>query len=377
MTDDADIKYGLAGVVADVTAVSKVMVETNALTYRGYAVQDLSDHCSFEEVAFLLLHDDLPDRARLDAFCRAERAERQISDELQTVIGRFRNDAHPMDTLRTAVSFLGVEDTQAGDNSPAADMAKAMRMLARIPTIIATDYRLRNDLSPIPPRADLSMAENFFHMCFDEVPPADVVNCFDISLILYAEHSFNASTFTARTIASTESDIHSAITGAIGALKGPLHGGANEAVMHMMLEIDDPDRAREWMLDALAQKRKIMGFGHRVYRSGDSRVPTMTQAFHRMAAIKGGDKWVRMSTTLAETMIAEKGIHPNLDFPTGPAYYLMGFDIPMFTPIFVMSRITGWAAHVFEQRANNKLIRPLSAYRGAEQRPVTPLAARG
>lgn len=376
MSNEEDIKYGLAGVLADVTAVSKVMVETNSLTYRGYAVQDLCTHCAFEEVAYLLLNDDLPDRAQLAAFSETERSQRAISGDLLGVMARFRNDAHPMDSLRTAVSFLGVEDNQAGDNSAEADMAKAMRLLARIPTIIAADYRLRNDKDPIAPRSDLSMAENFFHMCFDDVPPADVVKCFDISLILYAEHSFNASTFTARTIASTESDLHSAVTGAIGALKGPLHGGANEAVMHMMLEIADPAKARDWMLQALAEKRKIMGFGHRVYRSGDSRVPTMTEAFHKMAAIKGGEKWVEMSTTLAETMIAEKGIHPNLDFPTGPAYYLMGFDIPMFTPIFVISRITGWAAHVFEQRANNKLIRPLSAYGGAEQRPVVALADR-
>lgn len=377
MTDDSEIKYGLAGVLADVTAVSKVMVETNSLTYRGYAVQDLSAHCIFEEVAYLLLNDDLPTTAQLDAFSAQERGARAISDDVIGLLSRCRSDAHPMDTLRTAVSLLGVEDAQADDNSAEADYAKAMRLLSRIPTIVAADYRIRHGKDPIAPRTDLTMAENFFHMCFGEVPAPEVVKCFDISLILYAEHSFNASTFTARTIASTESDMHSAITGAIGALKGPLHGGANEAVMHMMLEIDDPAKARDWMLTALAEKRKIMGFGHRVYRSGDSRVPTMTEAFHKMAAIKGGEKWVEMSTTLAETMIAEKGIHPNLDFPTGPAYYLMGFDIPMFTPIFVVSRITGWAAHVFEQRANNKLIRPLSAYRGAEQRPVVALDRRG
>jgi 2-methylcitrate synthase/citrate synthase II len=373
---DEDIKSGLVGVIADVTAVSKVMVETNSLTYRGYAVQDLCEHCTFEEVAYLLLNDDLPTAAQHKAFTEIERGNRAIGNDLLAVMARFRNGAHPMDTLRTAVSFLGVEDLDAHDNSPAADYAKAMRLLAKIPTIVAADYRLRNNKDPIAPRTDLSMAENFFHMCFNEVPPHEVIACFDISLILYAEHSFNASTFTARTIASSESDIHSAITGAIGSLKGPLHGGANEAVMHMLLEIDDPAKAKAWMLDALARKHKVMGFGHRVYRSGDSRVPTMTKAFHRMAALKGGEKWVEMSTTLAETMIAEKGIYPNLDFPTGPAYYLMGFEIEMFTPIFVISRITGWAAHVFEQRANNKLIRPLSAYRGSDQRPVRPLAAR-
>jgi citrate synthase len=213
-------------------------------------------------------------------------------------------------------------------------------------------------------------------MCFAKVPEPDVVRCFEISLTLYAEHSFNASTFTARVIVSSLSDLYSAVTGAIGALKGPLHGGANEAVMQMMLEIGDPARAEAWMRDALANKKKVMGFGHRVYKRGDSRVPTMKQAFLRMAKLKGGEKWVAMYETLEKIMVGEKGIYPNLDFPTGPAYYLMGFDIPMYTPIFVMSRITGWAAHILEQDADNRLIRPLSAYTGVAERKVTPIAQR-
>ena len=372
MTGDEDIKYGLAGVLADETAVSKVMPETNSLTYRGYAVQDLCANRDFMDVAYLLLHDDLPNAAQRDAFRTKEAGHRALSDDCLALIGMFNTDAHPMDTLRTAVSLLGVEDDTTNENTVEADLEKAIKLLARIPTIVAADFRHRHGKAPIAPNPALGYSENFFNMCFGEVAQPEVIRCFDISLILYAEHSFNASTFTARTITSSISDIYSSITGAIGSLKGPLHGGANEAVMHVLLEIETPANAENWLRTALAEKRLIMGFGHRVYRSGDSRVPTMTDAFHDMAKLRGGEKWIEISDTLAKIMIDEKGIHPNLDFPTGPAYYLMGFDIPMFTPIFVMSRITGWAAHVLEQRANNKLIRPLSAYNGVAQRPVPP-----
>lgn len=372
----AEIKYGLAGVVVDTTAVSKVMPETNSLTYSGYAVQDLAAHCRFEEVAYLIWNGDLPNASQLDALNTAERSQRAISDDLMTVIRLFNKTAHPMDTLRTAISFLGQEDPDTDDDSPEANQLKAVRLYAKIPTIIAADNRLRRGLEPIAPNPDLGFSENIFHMFFGDVPHADIVKCFDISMTLYAEHSFNASTFTARVIASSISDIYSAVTGAVGSLKGPLHGGANEAVMHMLLEIEDPARAEQWMLDAIAQKKKIMGFGHRVYRSGDSRVPTMTQAYHRMAEKVDGAHWVEISKILEATMVREKGIYPNLDFPAGPAYYMMGFDIPVFTPLFVASRITGWTAHIMEQKADNKLIRPLSAYTGPSQRDVTPLSSR-
>lgn len=376
---DTEVKYGLAGVLADDTAVSKVMPEINSLTYRGYKVQDLATQCRFEEVAYLIWNGELPDKAQLDAFNRAEKNERGLSDTLLKVMGMFNRHAHPMDTLRTAVSFLGQEDDTTDDSSPEGLYAKSVRMYAKIPQIVAADFRLRNGKQPIAPTSDLAFSENFFHMCFGEVPKPEVVKCFDISMTLYAEHSFNASTFTARTIASSTSDIYSAVTGAIGSLKGPLHGGANEAVMHMLKEVADPDKARNWMLDALATKKKIMGFGHRVYRSGDSRVPTMTDAYKKMVDVIGTDeakKYWKISRALDETMVEKKGIYPNLDFPAGPAYYLMGFEIPMFTPIFVVSRITGWTAHVMEQLANNKLVRPLSNYTGAAQRDVPPIGKR-
>mgnify|MGYP000403919470 CR=1 FL=1 len=376
---DTEVKYGLAGVVADDTAVSKVMPEINSLTYRGYKVQDLATACRFEEVAYLIWNGELPNQRQLDAFNAAEKKERGLSSDVLAVMERFNKNAHPMDTLRTAVSFLGQEDDTANDSSPEALYAKSIRMFAKIPEIVAADFRLRNGKAPIRPSKDLAFSENFFHMCFGEVPKPEVVKCFDISMTLYAEHSFNASTFTARVIASSLSDIYSAVTGAIGSLKGPLHGGANEAVMHMLKEVSSPDVAREWMLDALATKKKIMGFGHRVYRSGDSRVPTMTDAYKKMVEVIGSEeakKYWMISRILDETMVTEKGIYPNLDFPAGPAYYLMGFEIPMFTPIFVVSRITGWTAHVIEQLGANKLVRPLSNYTGPSQRDVPPMSKR-
>ena len=374
-----EVKYGLAGIMADDTSISKVMPEINSLTYRGYKVQDLATKCRFEEVAYLIWNGELPTKTQLDSLNALEKKERGLNDDLLQTMARFNKEAHPMDTLRTAVSFLGQSDPSTDDSSPAGLYDKAIRMYAKIPEIVAADFRMRNGKDPIPADSELGFSENFFHMCFGEVPAPEVIKCFDISMTLYAEHSFNASTFTARTIASSTSDIYSAVVGAIGSLKGPLHGGANEAVMHMLEEVGNPDRAREWMLTALKEKRKIMGFGHRVYRSGDSRVPTMTDAYKKMVDVinsEDAQKYWAISQILDETMVGEKGIYPNLDFPAGPAYFLMGFEIPMFTPIFVVSRITGWTAHVTEQLSNNKLIRPLSNYTGHAQRDVIAIGDR-
>ncbi len=376
---ETDIKYGLVGVVTDDTAVSKVMPETNSLTYRGYAVQDLAAQCRFEEVAYLIWNGELPTRSQLEAFNAQEKSNRGLSEDIIDVMRKFPKGAHPMATLRTAISFLGLEDSEIEDHATDKLYERAISLYAKIPQIVATDFRLRNGKEPIAPDASLGFSENFFHMCFGEVPAPEIVKCFDISMTLYAEHSFNASTFSARVIASSLSGIYSAVTGAIGSLKGPLHGGANEAVMYMLQDVGTAENAKAWMLDALATKKKIMGFGHRVYRSGDSRVPTMTEAYKNMVDIIDSDearKYWEMSRILDETMVGEKGIYPNLDFPAGPAYYLMGFEIPMFTPIFVVSRITGWTAHIIEQLGDNKLIRPLSNYTGPAQRDVTPMDKR-
>lgn len=371
-----NVKKGLEGVVMDTSAVSKVNAETNSLVYRGYPVQDLAENCSFEEVAYLLYNGELPNKTQLAEFTAKEKSLRDISKDNLNVIKALPKKCHPMDSIRTGVSFLGCEDERIWDATPAVNMDKAIRLLAKIPTMVAADYRFKKGLDFIPPNPSLSIAENFFHMCFGQVPDARVVKAFDVSLVLYAEHSFNASTFTSRVVTSTQSDIYSATTAGIGALKGPLHGGANEMVMHMMQEIADPSKAEQWMLDALANKRKVMGFGHRVYKSGDSRVPTMKKYAQVMADVTGEQKWMQMYSSLEKVMVEKKKIYPNLDFPAGPAYFMMGFEIDFFTPIFVMARTTGWSAHIMEQTANNRIIRPLSEYIGSAQRSVKPISER-
>ena len=376
MAENIKVAKGLVGVITDETSVSKVMAETNSLTYRGYAVQDLCEKCSWEEVAFLMVNKELPSSNELTDFIKKEKEYRNISKDLLDVIHKFPKGSHPMDTLRTGVSYLGMEDDRIWDNSAVVNMDKYIRMLAKIPTIIAAAYRHKKGKAFINPSDDLTASENFFHMCFGKIPAKEVIKAFDVSLILYAEHSFNASTFASRVITSTTSDIYSAVCGGIGALKGPLHGGANEQVMHMLKEIGEVKNAKKWILNALVNKKKVMGFGHRVYKSGDSRVPTMTKYAEKMALFTGGEKWIQISNVLRDTMIKEKNIYPNLDFPAGPAYYMMGFDIEMFTPIFVMSRITGWTAHIMEQAADNRIIRPLSAYVGSAQREVLSIEER-
>lgn len=377
MSEQIEVRKGLVGVYADESTISKVMPETNSLTYRGYAVQDLCEQASFDETAFLLWNGELPTKAELAAFRAEEKANRALSPALLRVLRDFPRDAHPMDAIRTAVSFMGLEDPETADVGEPAQRRKAMRLLAKIPTAVAAAHRLSKGQEPIAPDAALPFCENFFNMVFGTVPQPEVIKAFDVSMILYAEHTFNASTFTARTITSTMADMHGAITGAIAALKGPLHGGANEAVMHMLKEIPSPEAAAEWLEGKFDHKALVMGFGHRVYKSGDSRVPTMKKYAEVMAEVVGDKRWMNTSAVLADIMLTRKNIHPNLDFPAGPAYYLMGFDIPLFTPIFVVSRITGWAAHVIEQGSDNRLIRPLSLYTGVEQRAVVPLAQRG
>lgn len=372
-----NVKKGLEGVVMDTSSVSKVNADTNSLMYRGYPVQDLAENCTFEEVAYLLYTGELPNKTQLAEFTAKERSLRDITKENLNVIKALPKKCHPMDSIRTGVSFLGCEDERIWDATPATNLDKSIHLLAKIPTMVAADYRFKKGQDFIAPDPKLTMAENFFHMCFGKVPDSKVVKAFDVSLILYAEHSFNASTFTSRVVTSTQSDIYSATVAGIGALKGPLHGGANEMVMHMMIEIADENKAEQWMIDALAQKKKVMGFGHRVYKSGDSRVPTMKKYAQVMADVTGQQKWMKMYSSLEKVMAEKKKIYPNLDFPAGPAYYMMGFEIDFFTPIFVMARTTGWSAHIMEQTANNRIIRPLSEYIGSPQRKVTPISERG
>ena len=371
-----DIKKGLLGIIVDETEISKVMPEINSLTYRGYAAQDLCARCDFEEVAYLILNKELPNKKQLKEFKKELSKEITLSKNLIDILKKIPKKSHPMDVARTAVSVMGLEDKETKDNSPKANLRKAIRIFAKTPTALAAFYRLRKGKKILAPKKKLNFSENFFQMCFGEVPNKEIVKAFDVSLILYAEHSFNVSTFTARTITSSLSDIHGAITGAIASLKGPLHGGANEEVMHMMKKIKKPENALKWIHNALKNKDVVMGFGHRVYKSGDSRVPTMREYFKRVAIIKKDKTFEKIYDIVEKVMIKEKNIYPNVDYPTGPTYHLMGFDTDFFTPIFVISRITGWSAHIMEQHTANKLIRPLASYKGNKHRKVIQLNQR-
>tara|TARA_X000000368_G_scaffold357563_1_gene299994 strand:+ start:330 stop:1454 length:1125 start_codon:yes stop_codon:yes gene_type:complete len=371
-----EIKKGLLGIVVDETTISHVVPELSTLTYRGYTVQELCDKCDFEEVAYLVLHGELPNKKQLKKFIKKERSERKLSKHIINDIKKMPKTAHPMDVIRTCVSLMALEDKDTKDNSPKANMRKAMRIFSKTPTAVAAYFRSRKGKKIIAPDKKLSFSENFFKMMFNKIPDKEIVRAFDISLILYAEHSFNVSTFTARTITSSLSDLHGAITGAIASLKGPLHGGANEAVMHMMKEIKKPENAKTWIENALEKKKVVMGFGHRVYRTGDSRVPTMKHYMFKVAKLLKKEKYTQIYEILEKVMLEKKNIYPNVDFPCGPTYYMMGIDIDFYTPIFVMSRITGWSAHIMEQHTSNKLIRPLSKYKGQEVREVMLLNQR-
>ncbi|WP_447946560.1 bifunctional 2-methylcitrate synthase/citrate synthase [Microbacterium lacticum] len=371
-----DIHKGLAGVVADVTAISKVNPETNSLLYRGYPVHELAATQSVEAVAYLLWNGDLPTDEQLAALRSTERAHRALQDDVKAAIDLTPLDAHPMDEVRTAVSVLGARDL-AGTGSvldatgtPEENLERSIRLFAALPAIVSYGQRRRRGEELIAPRDDLDYAANFLWMTFGEEFDDVVVDAFNRSMILYAEHSFNASTFTARVITSTLSDLYSAVVGAIGALKGPLHGGANEAVLHIFDEIGDADEVEAWLDRALAEKRKIMGFGHRVYKHGDSRVPTMKAALDTLIDYYDRPDVEALYTTLEREFVERKGIYPNLDYPSGPAYNLIGFDTLTFTPLFVAARVVGWTAHIMEQAASNALIRPLSEYVGPDERHI-------
>ncbi|WP_120494307.1 bifunctional 2-methylcitrate synthase/citrate synthase [Microbacterium phyllosphaerae] len=373
---EPDIKKGLAGVVVDTTAISKVNPETNSLLYRGYPVQELAATQPFEAVAYLLWHGELPTFEELAAFRAQERPHRALTDNVKAAIDLIPIEAHPMDEVRTAVSLIGASDTNAGGSvldaggSPEENLERSIRLFAALPAIVAYGQRRRRGEEPIAPRDDLDYSANFLWMTFGEEPDPVVVDAFNRSMILYAEHSFNASTFTARVITSTLSDLYSAVVGAIGALKGPLHGGANEAVLHIFDEIGEASNVVPWLDKALAEKRKIMGFGHRVYKSGDSRVPTMKAALDTLVEHYDKAEVAELYDALESEFVARKGIYPNLDYPSGPAYNLIGFDTLTFTPLFVAARVTGWTAHVIEQAGANALIRPLSFYDGVDERHI-------
>ncbi len=377
MAQEAAYSLGLEGVIAGESEISRIDVKRNRLIIRGYDLVDFTEGgAAYEEVAYLLLFGALPTRAELDDFTQQLRSERQIPDPVMDILRQAPASAHPMSLLRTAVSALSFHDPDAEDNSHNANVRKAVRLLAKVPTMIMSGHRFALGEEPVSPKDGLGHAANLLYMMRGSDPADYEVAAMNVSLILYAEHGYNASAFAARVTASTMSDMHAAITTGIGTLAGPLHGGANEQAMAMLLEIGEASKGRQWVLDALAEKRKIMGFGHREYKSGDSRVPSLKQVGRDIAAAVGDTKWVELGDIVEETMISEKGIFPNVDFPCAYTYYMMKIPIPLYTPIFVASRIAGWAAHVIEQHDGNRLIRPDHIYTGPEGRAFEPVDQR-
>jgi 2-methylcitrate synthase/citrate synthase II len=378
---ESTIKAGLEGVHAGETKVAEIT--QTSLRYRGYDISDLAEHATFDEVAHLLLHGELPNAAQLAAFRARVQAAMTLPENVSRAIGEMPRSIPPMDMLRTAASILGNFDRDAQDNSRAACLQKSERLLGQIPAAMGLWAQKVHGVAPIKPDAGASHGANILAMLIGKRPSELAGRVFDGTLILYAEHEFNASTFTARTIASTLSDMHSAVTGAIGALKGPLHGGANEAAMNQFKEIGKKENVEKWFRDVNEhnknhpdKKRLIMGFGHRVYKHGDHRAGILREWSLQLSKETGQGHWIEIADALQAFMLKEKNIHPNLDYPAAHAYYQMGIPIPMYTPIFVCSRITGWCAHIMEQYENNRIIRPLSEYTGPALREVRPIDQR-
>jgi citrate synthase len=358
---------GLEGVVAGQTAVSTV---EDGLRYRGYPVGELVERCSFDEVAYLLIYGELPSAQQIKGFRERVAMARRLPEPIKLLFGSLPEWTSPLDALRTAVSILASFDQDAADNSAEANRRKAERLLAQMPCAVADYNRIRKGLQPVLAKQELSHAANFLYMLRGTEPSAEEVKALDVSLILYAEHEFNASTFAARVIVSTLSDLHSGVCGAIGALKGPLHGGANEKVMDVVRAAGGPDTAERWTLDALARKERIMGFGHRVYKTGDVRAGIIRPYVRAAAERTGNGKWEETADAIEAVMVREKNMHPNVDWPAGRLYHALGLETPIYTPMFAMARVAGWAAHITEQLANNRLIRPRSIYVGEGPRSV-------
>ncbi|MFQ5688701.1 MAG: citrate/2-methylcitrate synthase [Gemmatimonadota bacterium] len=367
---------GLEGVVAASTSLSFIDGLEGRLMYRGYSIHDLARHATFLESVFLLWKDRLPTGEELRSFEAELAGQRNLDDRLLGVLEALPATTPPMVALRTGVSAAGSYDPEAEDPSPEANLRKAARLVARLPTLVAAFARLRNGLEPIEPDPELPHAANLLYMVSGEKPEDMAVRALDRTLLLYLDHGLNASTFTCRVIAATLSDMYSAVTGGVGALKGPLHGGANAKAMEMLLEIGEPDRIEAYVDAALAEKRKLMGFGHRVYRTEDPRATHLREMSEELGKQTGQPKWFEMSRELERVMKDRKGLNPNVDFYCASVYYVLGIPIDLFTPLFAVGRIGGWTAHVMEQFADNRLIRPRAEYVGEKERPWVPLEAR-
>jgi citrate synthase len=369
---------GLRNVVAGESAISTIDGERGLLSYRGIDIHELAARSTFEEVVWLLHHGSLPTRAQLPAFRAQLARERPIPDALLSVVRALPRATHPMTTLRTAISALGALDPDATDDSLPATSRKAMRLVAQVATVVAAIDRVRNGRAPVAPDPQLPYAANFLYMLSGERPGDPAARAMDVALILHADHEFNASTFTARVAASTLADVHGAITAALATLKGPLHGGANEAVMQALEEIGRDDRAEEWLRETLAAKRKVMGFGHAVYRTEDPRARHLREMSRRIGEETRQRKWYDITAALEKAVRGgPKALNPNVDLYSASLYRALGVPTDLFTPIFAISRMAGWTAHVLEQLSNNKLIRPESDYVGPRDVPYVPIEQRG
>jgi len=367
---------GLEGIVAASSRICFVDGLEGRLLYQGYDIHDLAAHASFEEVAYLLWHGDLPTRAQLDALNKELTAARALPDPVLAMIQGFPKDALPMDVLRTAVSALGMYDPSSHDNSQPANLRKAVRLTAQVATIVAAIDRARNGRPPVAPDTGLGHAANFLYMLWGKRPDETSTRTVDIALILHADHELNASTFSARVTAATLADMHSAVTSGIGTLKGPLHGGANEAVMGLLLKIGDPSKAVPMIKEMLGAGKKIPGFGHRVYKTEDPRATHLRKMSEELGRQTGQRKWFEMSRAIEQYVLDEKHLHCNVDFYSATCYYALGIPLDMFTPVFAVSRISGWTAHVLEQLADNRLIRPRAEYVGPRNRTYVPIDKR-
>ena len=370
---------GLEGVIAGESALCLVDEGQWGLLYRGYGIADLAEHSTFEEVAYLLLFGELPTRQQITEFSSQITDQSLLPRPVVAFLDAVPAGAHGMDVLRTGISILGMTDPEAGDNSEEANRRKSVRLLAQIPLLISAADRVATGKPLLSRHPELSFAENLLYLLTGRKGDArakSMAHVLDVSLTLYAEHEFNASTFSARVTASTMTDLHSAITSAIGTLKGPLHGGANEAVAQMFVDIGSPEKAERWVREALASKRRIMGFGHRVLKNGDARSAIIQRHAAALSGICGNDRWYAIATVVERLMREEKNLYPNLDFYTAVAYLLMEIPRTLYTPVFVCSRITGWCAHVIEQQSHNRLMRPRALYMGPSRKEYLPLDRR-
>jgi citrate synthase len=369
-------KAGLEGIIAAQSRISDVNGIEGKLIYCGYDIHDLAEHSTFEETIHLLWHGRLPSRGELQSLSQQLGGEASLPAEILQLIKALPADANPMDMLRTIVSALAFFDPDGADMSRKANVRRAARLTAKFPTIVSTFERVRNGLAPVEPRSDLSVAANFLYTLRGEIPDEIAARTMDVAFILHADHELNASTFAARVTAATLSDMYSAIVSAIGTLKGPLHGGANEGVIKNLLEIGSVEGVESWLKKALAEKKKIMGFGHRVYRTEDPRATHLREMSRQLCERTGEKKWYEMSRRMEEVMKREKGLNPNVDFYSASTYYALGIPTDLFTPIFACSRISGWTAHLLEQYANNRLIRPRAEYTGPRGLKYSPVDER-